>query len=343
MIILNNDFLTNFFIYGVIISVISFVIVNFGMPRFINLLISKGMVVQDYHKPKKPNIPRPAGPIILVGLSISLLILYILTTKLEILAILLSSIIAFIVGYIDDKKVMPGWFKPVALLTAAIPILLLGAHDTNLNLIFGNAFIPILYIPLVLIAIPIVGNTINSIDVLNGIVSGFLLISIIPLMISVYIFGSSEVFLASVVLFFVTLGLYKYHKFPSKIFPGDSGTLLLGAAYGSIAIAGRSELVAIIALLPAIFNSFLFLSSVKRIVEHREILSRPTILLDDFRLAASKDKKAPTTLLRLLLADGPLSEKELTKKIYKLAIFSACLSIISIFVQYYFVILGGIK
>jgi UDP-N-acetylglucosamine--dolichyl-phosphate N-acetylglucosaminephosphotransferase len=237
---------------------------------------------------------------------------------------------------------MPGWFKPVALVISALPILILGAHDTNLNLIFGNAFIPLLYIPVILIAIPVIGNTINSIDVLNGVASGFILIACIPLMISVYIFGSIEVFLASLSLFFGTIALYKFHKFPSKIFPGDSGTLLLGAMYGAIAIAGKSELIAIIALLPAIFNSFLFLSSVKKIVEHRKITARPTFLTDDFKLAASKDKKAPITLLRLLLVDGPLSENELVNKIFKLAIFSSILALISIVIQYYFVIGGRI-
>ena len=62
--------------------------------------------------------------------------------------------------------------------------------------------------------------------------------------------------------------------------------------YGEIAITGKSELIAIIALLPAIFNSFLFLSSVKRVVEHREITARPTSLTDDFKLTASTDEKS---------------------------------------------------
>jgi len=329
------------FIYGVFASAISFLTVYFAMPRAITYLREKGSIVQDYHKPERPTIPRPAGPILLTGITISLLVIYLLTFNEKILAILLTTIIAFIIGYIDDRKVMPGWFKPVTLVISALPIVILGAYDTNLNLIFGNAFIPLLYIPLILIAIPVVGNTINSIDVLNGVASGFILIACIPLIISVYIFGSIEVFLAALSLFFGTIALYKFHRFPSKIFPGDSGTLLLGAMYGAIAITGKSELIAIIALLPAIFNSFLFLSSVKKIVEHREITARPTFLTDDFKLSASKDKKAPITLLRLLLVDGPMSENELGNKIFKLAIFSSILALISIVIQYYFVLGGG--
>ena len=96
--------------------------------------------------------------------------------------------------------------------------------------------------------------------------------------------ADSEIFLAALPLLFATIAFYKYHKFPSRIFPGDSGTLLLGAMYGAVAIAGSSEIIGVIALLPAVMNSFLFLASVKRIVEHRQVKARPTILTDDFKL-----------------------------------------------------------
>jgi UDP-N-acetylglucosamine--dolichyl-phosphate N-acetylglucosaminephosphotransferase len=249
---------------------------------------------------------------------------------------MLTSMVAFVIGYIDDKKVMPGWFKPAALLVAALPLLVLGAHDNYLNLIFGTAYVPLLYIPLIIIILPIVGNTINSIDVLNGAVSGFVIIASIPLLSSIAIFGDNIIFIAAMPLFFVTLAFYKYHKNPSRIFPGDSGTLLLGAMYGSVAIAGNSEIIGVIALLPAVMNSFLFLSSVKRIVEHRQVKSRPTVLTEDFKLAASSDSSAPITLLRLILTGGPLSETKIVHQIFVLAAFSAVLSFISILIQYLF-------
>ena len=86
--------------------------------------------------------------------------------------------------------------------------------------------------------------------------------------------------------------------------------------YGSVAIAGNSEIIGVIALLPAVMNSFLFLSSVKRIVEHREVKSRPTILTEDFKLAASSEQSAPVTLLRLILTRGPLSENCIVRQIF---------------------------
>lgn len=319
-------------------SAISFLIVFFITPAFIEYLTRKGRVVVDYHKPGKPMVPRPAGPVLLIGIVISEIILYFLILDVKIISVLLTTIIAFIIGYIDDLKTMPGWFKPAALILAAIPIIVLGTHGNYLGLIFDSAFIPILYILLILSIIPIVGNTINSIDVFNGVATGFIIITMIPLLVSVILFSNTNVFLIGLPLLFGCIAMYQYHKFPSKIFLGDSGTLLLGSMYAGISIVGNSEIIGVIALLPAVMNSFLFLSSVKKIVEHREVKTRPVTICDDFRLMASKDNSAPATLVRLILARGPLSEQEIITRIFILATFSSVLAIISISIQYAFMI-----
>ena len=323
-------------IYGITVSAISFFVILFTTPKIISSLIAKGEVVEDYHKPDKPPVPRPAGPVLLIGIAVAEIVLYLLTLNIKVIAILFTSVIAFIVGFIDDRKVMPGWFKPIALIAAAIPLIVLGAHGSHLNLVFGSAFIPLLYIPLILIIISVVGNTINSIDVFNGVATGFVIIAMIPLLASIAIFGSNEAFIAALPLLFGTIAFYKYHKYPSKIFPGDSGTLLMGAMYGAVAIIGNSEIIGTIALLPAVMNSFLFLATVKKIVEHRQVKVRPVVLTDDFKLAATKEKNAPITLVRLILLDGPLSEKEIGYQIFKLAIFTSMLAFISIVIQYSF-------
>lgn len=329
----------NLITYGAAVSAISFFGVLFLTPSTIRSLTAKHKVVADVHKPEKPQVPRPAGPVIMISIAAAEIVLFILTMNIAVLAILLTTAIAFLVGYIDDIRVMPGWFKPVALLAAAIPMVVLDiyvgeVYGESLNLIFGRAYIPLLYIPLIFVIIPITGNTINSIDVLNGVASGFLIIASIPLLASIVIFGSYEVFLTALPMLFASIAFYRYHKFPSRIFPGDSGTLLLGTMYGAVAIAGSSEIIGVIALLPAVMNSFLFLASVKRIVEHREVKARPTILTDDFKLAASTDSKAPATLVRLIVVDRPLGEREIGYQIFKLAIFTALLAFASIAIQY---------
>jgi hypothetical protein len=51
---------------------------------------------------------------------------------------------------------------------------------------------------------------------------------------------------------------------------------------------------------------------------------------------ASKETQAPATLVRLILAKGPLSEKEIVNRILILGTFSSILAFISIAVQYSF-------
>ena len=158
--------------------------------------------------------------------------------------------------------------------------------------------------------------------------SGFVTIASFALTVSLFILQKPDIGLICLCLAFTSLAFYKYHKFPSKIFPGDSGALTFGAAYGAIAIIGGVEVIAAVIILPAVINSFLFLSSVKKIVEHREIRN-PTCHTDDWKLQTTKDSAAPVTLVRLLLAKKPLSEKQITKEIFKLGIFSGFLGILT--------------
>lgn len=326
----------NSLIYGLTISIWAFITIWILTPRWMLFLKQKGKVVDDYHKPGKPKIPRPAGPVLALGICGGELILFFLTNELSILLLSFASILSFVIGIIDDKKVMPGWFKPLSLVLAALPLTFF-LSTNSLNLIFGSVLIPVLYIPLILIIIPITGNTVNSIDVFNGVVSGFMIISSIPLLISIAVFSNVNILLAALPLFFGLLAFYKFHKYPSKIFPGDSGTLLIGTTYGALAVLGNSEVIGVIALLPAVINSFLFLESMRKVVEHRQVKSRPTILTEDYNLKASDDPNAPNTLVRLILANGPLSENEISKEIFKLALLSALLSIVTIFIQHYFI------
>jgi UDP-N-acetylglucosamine--dolichyl-phosphate N-acetylglucosaminephosphotransferase len=286
------------------------------------------------NKKESTMVARPGGISIILGIIVSEIALYGFFQLNEILAIIITTTAAFLIGYVDDRKVMGGWFKPVTLAIAALPIIFLGSYDSSLAFpLFGHVDIPLLYLGLIIFMIPITGNTINSIDVLNGVASGFMVIASFTLSICLFILGNYEIAIVSLPLGFVSLAFYKYHKIPSKIFPGDSGALAFGAMYGTIAIVGGVEIIAAIALLPAVINSFLFLSSVKRIVEHRQIKGKPVEFTIDSKLKATNDKAAPVTLVRLILANGPLSEKQVGVAIFKLGIFSGTLSVITAFMM----------
>ena len=321
-------------ILGILISAIAFVTVYAITPGLINTLTKRNMVVKDFNKQVATMVARPGGPSILAGILASEFVLYTFFPSTAILAIMITTSLAFLVGFADDKKVLGGWFKPLALAGSAVPIILLGVYLPHLAFpLFGSVRIPELYLGLIIFMIPVMGNAINSIDVLNGVASGFMTIASFALTICLVIVHNYDVALASLPLGFVSLAFYKYHKVPSRIFPGDSGALTMGTMYGTLAIIGNVEVIATIALLPAVINSFLFLSSVKKIIEHRQIKAKPVVHTEDFRLMASDDKSAPVTLVRLILANGPLTEKQVGFVIFRLALFSAALAIITAFMM----------
>ncbi len=322
--------MAEYIIGAVAASAAAFAVVYGLTPGLIRYLTNHNSTVPDVHKKDRPQVARPGGITIIAGILISEAVLFGFVQNISILAIMVTSLLAFVVGYIDDRRVMGGWFKPLALAAAAVPIIFLGAYETDLTFpLFGDVKIPLLYLGIVVLIIPITGNTVNSIDILNGVASGFMVIAGISLSVSLFIVGSHEIAAASLPLVFVSLAFYKYHRNPSRIFPGDSGTLALGAMYGTLALAGGVEIVAAVAILPAVVNSFLFLSSVKRFAEHSTISLKPVVATDDFKLRAEKDPRAPITLLRIIVSRTPLTDMQASHVIFRLTAFSGVLAVIS--------------
>ena len=281
----------------------------------------------DYHKEEKKYVAYPGGPAIILGLISSLLIAIIITNDTRILAILGVVIISSLIGIFDDFKSLGGRKKPLMLLIASLPIIILGAYEPNLDfLFFGAAKLSIIYPLLVLISIPVTANTINTIDVLNGVSTGFVIITSIPLLISLILIGDSNMVLVTLIFMSVCLAFFIFHRYPSKVFPGDSGTLTIGAMYGAIAIVGGVELIGVFAILPAILNSFFYLSSMKDFVEHKNIKVRPTRVLSDGTIEAESNDNAPITLVRLIVAGNPSKELSIVNTIFILSIVSAILA-----------------
>lgn len=308
----------------------AFAIVYLAVPPLARYLKSRGMCVPDVNKRGSPDVARPGGPAILAGILVGSIPLWWYTGGWEVPAMMFTVSAAFVIGYVDDRRVMAGWFKPVLLCVAALPIILVGQYDTALEFPpFGSVHIPLLYVGVILAVITTTGNTINSIDVMNGVASGYMAIATGTVCVVLAMLGRWEAFFFGVVLLATSVAFYRYHRMPSSIFPGDSGVLTLGVAYGCMAIYGGVEVVAAVALLPAIANSFFFLSSVRRIVEHRQ-LSRPGVSRDDsMRLLDTGDPKAPVTLVRLLLRKGPMVEAQVVREIFKLGVFSAILALVT--------------
>jgi UDP-N-acetylmuramyl pentapeptide phosphotransferase/UDP-N-acetylglucosamine-1-phosphate transferase len=219
--------LAELIIPAIVSCIFAFFTVYLSTPPLIKFLQKRNFTVKDMNKKEHVMVVRPGGPSIIIGIITSEIVLYGFFQINEILVIMITSFIAFTIGYVDDRKVMSGWFKPTTLAIASIPIILFGTYDSHLYFpLFGTVQIPALYLGLIIFMIPITGNTINSIDVLNGVASGFMIIASFSLSIALFILENYEIAVISLPLGFVSLAFYKYHKIPSRIFPGDSLSLI---------------------------------------------------------------------------------------------------------------------
>ena len=316
-----NEFVT--LIVGFIVSLLS-------MPLVMKFMKKKGIVGIDVHKKSKPVIPEMGGIAVIIGIAASVTIASVLTpekTRL-LLSFLASTLIAGVVGAIDDLKPLSARVKPFLTLFSGMPILMLCTYDPRGPIfpIIGRTRLTIVYPILIIVALAVTSNAVNMMDPFNGTMSGTCTVITVTLLISSLILGRNDGILLSLCILGPLLVLYLFNRYPAKVFPGDVGSLSVGAALGAIAILGHLEAVAIVAFAPQIMNGFYGLSTMGRLYERREA-ARPIVLLDDERLMATPDPEAPLTLARIILARGPLYEYEAARVIIILSIISGILAI----------------
>jgi UDP-N-acetylglucosamine--dolichyl-phosphate N-acetylglucosaminephosphotransferase len=325
-----------------VIFVASILVVVLLMGPFMRFLVRRNRVVEDSHKPGGPQVPSPAGPLLAFALIVGELVAFLAYHSLLPAIIILVILVSSFIGLADDLFVLGGKVKPLLLLLAAAPIGL--GHSVAGDVYISKVFFPFfpatsehftIYTVLVLAAIPIVSNAYNMMDAFNGEVSGFTLLTSVALIIGIGLRAyaqsnySVDHIAIALPLIAVSLGFYFFNRYPARVFDGDSGSLAFGAMFASLAIVGGVELAAVVAIIPAILNSFYILSSVRGFVERRRMNARPTRVGEDGILYATKEATAPTTLVRMILFNGPLGEKDLVRTILVLTGFACFLSVLT--------------
>lgn len=309
-------------------------------PSYLRWLTRKGRISNDVHKNPPTKVPEPAGPILFIGALAGELVVILISKSLVPVAVTMGAGVAFAIGLADDLYVLGGKTKPLLLLLA-------GLAFAGVVLLKPNLYTPVLFFPLIndtsphfiiytllaIVAFPVVSNAFNMMDSFNGEISWFAFLTSLALLAGVALrsafTGFSIIRVAAVLpLVAVSAAFLIFNRFPSRAFDGDSGALMFGAMFAGLAVIGGVEIAAIIAIVPAILNSFYTLSSVRGFVERRHMKSRPTYLGEDGRICASAEPGAPNTLARLVLLAGPRNEKELVEDIVILTGVSCLLSVV---------------
>lgn len=291
-----------------------------------------GITGRDVHKTSDIEIPEMCGLAILLGLTVGTFI-YAMWSPVSTntaTAFLGTVLLAGVIGVVDDLRPLSPRVKPLLTAVACLPILVLQAYDPLPVIpLIGHVRLTVLYPLLIPIAIAVTANAVNMMDVMNGAVAGST--AVISFTVVIVLVAASEMGAAALAagLLGSVLAFYYYNRYPAKVFPGDVGSLAVGAALGAISIVGKVETVMIVAMIPYIMNAFYGLASVGRIYERREVRQRPVRLREDGRLEASREPGAPVTLARLILANGPLGEREIVRGMIFLTVVSSALAIVT--------------
>lgn len=295
-----------------------------------------GIVGIDVHKKEKPKLPDMCGLAITIGLVSSAALVAVLfpAEQRKLLAFALCVSIATLIGMVDDLKPLSPTVKPLLTVVAAVPIVLLGTYAPYVAIPFlGTARLTIVYPLLVLITIPVLANAINMMNPFNGAMSGTCSVLSLSMIVYLLVLGRGNEAILPAALLGSLLAFHRYNKYPARVFSGDTGDLSVGAAIGALTIMARLEVPMMIAMIPHITNAFYLLSSLGGLRERRQIINRPTRLLENEMLEAADDGKAPVTLSRIILAEGPLHEKQIVSVMIILTVASSLLGFVTLFLM----------
>ncbi|KYC53999.1 MAG: phospho-N-acetylmuramoyl-pentapeptide-transferase [Candidatus Methanofastidiosum methylothiophilum] len=238
---------------------VSFFVTFFLIPKFIRMLKEEGHVVRDYYKLKETFVPTMGGLPILMGVLSSLIILQLIFPDVKNLLIFYFVIFIYaIFGLVDDLINVGRKIKLVAPFFLAFPIALLNL-DTNLSMLFIQIELGILFSYIVApLYVMVVSNLINMHSGFNGVSGGTTTILLAFSAIASFIkYGFVGLIYVAPILGAMIAFMY-FNKYPSRIFLGNIGTLMIGGALGGFIIFQNLEIFGVIILIPHIINFLMF-------------------------------------------------------------------------------------
>lgn len=167
----------------------------------------------------------------------------------ELVNIIAGGAILVIIGILDDIFRLNAWLKLAVQFLAAGLAVCNGCIIDHINL--GGSYIQLGYfaIPVSLLWIVGLTNSINLIDGLDGLACGVSAISSISLLIVVFLHGDIEGTLICAIILGSCLGFLPFNSNPARIFMGDTGALFLGYTLAVISVHGVFKLHAVLSFI----------------------------------------------------------------------------------------------
>ena len=231
----------------VMLAILIAFVVSFALTPVVKILAQKVGAMDVPGEARRVHdhpIPR------LGGLFIVSMLLFVDITQ-EVRGILLGSIIIVITGVIDDIISLRAWTKfLIQILSAVIAVL----HGVVINVVSNpNVFssqeaivLGWLAIPLTVLWIVGITNSVNLIDGLDGLACGVSTISAMTMLVIAILVSEQQVAIVMAALAGACLGFMPYNKNPAKMFMGDTGSTFLGYILATYSIQGLFKYYAIV-------------------------------------------------------------------------------------------------
>ena len=201
----------------------------------------------DARKVHTEPIPRMGGLAIYAGFLLA--VLASVHINRELFGIVLGGTVVLAVGIIDDLKPLPARTKLLGQIVAACVPILFGIRIEWLTNPFGGMiFLDYWAIPLTVLWIVGLTNTVNLIDGLDGLAAGVSTIASVTIMLVAAQQNFWTVAILTAALAGSALGFLQHNFNPAKIFMGDTGSMFLGYTLAAVSALGTVKSAATIAL-----------------------------------------------------------------------------------------------
>lgn len=294
-------------------GLIAFLITFLVMPSLIRRLKKADIVGKDIHKISKPEVAEMGGIGILLGFAIAIMAgVYLCPQYQSQLTItLIVILLTGIIGMVDDLIMLSSKEKLILLWIAGLPIMWVTPPNVG-----------IVYMLLIPVAVTIASNLTNMLAGLNGIETGLGVIALTSLTLSCVIMNKFDVAIISFSMLGALIAFLFYNKYPANVFPGDVGTLIIGACIAIIAFIGRVKIIAFIVLLPNIIDGLLKFYSAG-VMERQNF--KPTQVNQEGELVAPST--GFNSLIRSVLK-RPMKEKQVVYIIWSIGLIFGLIGII---------------
>jgi len=311
-------------VYILIATLTAFLITYFLAPPFIRKMKQKGITGVDVHKPNKPVCAEMGGILILAGFLVPTLFFMALKPfDLKGALAELTIILVGVVGIIDDLYTLRQRHKVLLTFLVSVPIALAvsGRHEVWFPF-FGDIELGYWYLFLAPLGVMVAANLTNMLAGFNGLECGIGVINLFALgWVSLFLEALSPA-LVAFALCAAYLAFLVYNWYPAKIFPGDTGTLVSGAAVAIISIVNKVEFVGMIMLLPATID--FMLKAFNRQPFAQRTVYGDTKVKKDGTLEPASYAALPHALLKV----ASLNEKELVKYLLTIQIIHSVIALI---------------